>query len=453
MASLQNAQIDQSYQGLIKTTDNAVIGATEKVITDGEGNASTLSLGTTSASFTGDLDLTNATVTGLPGAGAGLVAGTGADSMVSAASLTTTPAIASGTDSIALGDDAQATQLNSIAIGPNSGATAQRAVALGWSTTASVTDAIAIGPRATATADAAIAIGGDFSNLSATTASATNAIAIGNNAKATAIGAVGLGAGVTAAIIDTVSVKALEVQTDSTPTAGGIIMSDAGGTDRRINIDATGALQIDSTPVGGGGSGGTEFSSAYRNDIYSATMGGYPSNTFAKHMQPIVGRPSMNGSIDQSNNSTLFVRCYGDVGSIMSTIVVPLYAGSTTDVVVEWYSADSTTGMPGTRVYTETFAEATGADGFYEFNLTTPQVMNGIGDWWVGCRTSNDRKLAQISGDAAIHSMASWGGYGGAIGGFTPINTLYYNTAPAPATIPTSYAWSGRDELTMYFWK
>lgn len=69
MATLTSNQIDLTYQGLIKTDDNAALGVTEKVITDGVGTASTLKLGTGSASFTGDLNLTDATVIGLPSGG------------------------------------------------------------------------------------------------------------------------------------------------------------------------------------------------------------------------------------------------------------------------------------------------------------------------------------------------------------------------------------------------
>lgn len=65
MATLFNTKISDTYEGLIKTSDNGVIGAVEKNLTDGLGNASTLSIGTSSASFTGTLDLTNATVVGL----------------------------------------------------------------------------------------------------------------------------------------------------------------------------------------------------------------------------------------------------------------------------------------------------------------------------------------------------------------------------------------------------
>ncbi len=70
MATLFNTKISDTYEGLIKTSDNAAIGAVEKNLTDGVGNASTLSIGTGSASFTGTLDLTNATVVGFSGGGA-----------------------------------------------------------------------------------------------------------------------------------------------------------------------------------------------------------------------------------------------------------------------------------------------------------------------------------------------------------------------------------------------
>ena len=66
MATLFNTKISDTYEGLIKTSDNGAIGAVEKNLTDGLGNASTLSIGTSTASFTGTLDLTNATVVGLP---------------------------------------------------------------------------------------------------------------------------------------------------------------------------------------------------------------------------------------------------------------------------------------------------------------------------------------------------------------------------------------------------
>jgi hypothetical protein len=78
MATLFDKQIDLTYQGLIKTTDNSSLGAVEKAITDGIGTLSTLKLGNASASFTGTLDLTGATVTGLPPGGvSSIIAGSG----------------------------------------------------------------------------------------------------------------------------------------------------------------------------------------------------------------------------------------------------------------------------------------------------------------------------------------------------------------------------------------
>jgi hypothetical protein len=46
MASLTGTKIKDTYDGLLKTTDNGVLGASEKLITDGLGNSSGLYLGT-----------------------------------------------------------------------------------------------------------------------------------------------------------------------------------------------------------------------------------------------------------------------------------------------------------------------------------------------------------------------------------------------------------------------
>ena len=45
MATLTGNSISTSYQGLIKTDDNAAIGATEKRVTDGLGNATNITVG------------------------------------------------------------------------------------------------------------------------------------------------------------------------------------------------------------------------------------------------------------------------------------------------------------------------------------------------------------------------------------------------------------------------
>ena len=62
MATLTNTKIKDTYDGLLKTTDNDVIGTTEKVITDGLGNASILSIGTQSASFSEDIEINGHTI-------------------------------------------------------------------------------------------------------------------------------------------------------------------------------------------------------------------------------------------------------------------------------------------------------------------------------------------------------------------------------------------------------
>ena len=55
MATLTNTKIKDTYPALLKATDNGELSATEKVITDGVGNNSTLSLGTDSATVAGTL--------------------------------------------------------------------------------------------------------------------------------------------------------------------------------------------------------------------------------------------------------------------------------------------------------------------------------------------------------------------------------------------------------------
>ena len=151
--------------------------------------------------------------------------------------------------SIAIGNEAIAPQDEGIAIGYRADAAGGTSIAIGKNADTSAAWAIAIGETANVTAGGfrtgGIAIGANVG------VSAIDGVAIGNESDATAAGAVALGHNVQATIAETTSVSALEVQTDSTPTAGGIIMSDAGGTDRRLNITSTGGLQIDSAPVTG----------------------------------------------------------------------------------------------------------------------------------------------------------------------------------------------------------
>ena len=219
----------------------------------------------------GVVTLTNASelaIDGTPigggGGAAGLESGTGTDSMQSAASLSTNPANAAGTASIAIGDGADATRNQSISIGDGAtiNTSGASSIAIGTSSRVDNDESVSIGKNASSHYQG-IALGinskaGTTSNKGNNIAIGSGAVAdtidanvaIGQNAQAHKPGSVALGNNVVTGYDNTVSIKALETQTDSTPTAGGIIMSDAGGTDRRINIDASGNLQVDSTPVG-----------------------------------------------------------------------------------------------------------------------------------------------------------------------------------------------------------
>ena len=381
MATLTGQSIDTSYQGLLKTTDNGAITATAKALTDGLGNATNIEISNTATNFvSGTVDFTGSTVSGLPGGAAGLENGTGADSLQSAAALTTNAADAAAATTIALGDGASASSASNIAIGENANASgadnfARSNIAIGKNSTASDERCIAIGLNVNATGARGIAIGEDslasgggsvaigqnadatntntvsigtgaladlsggiaighqagyltgtgtnsvclgkysgFSNNNTTvnvgysatgkaehsvcvgynarvestsstgmiaigqaansvatsdqgpgaivigqnaqidgtggTVTITNGIALGKDSIVSAAGAVAIGGGVTASTADTVSMKALEMQTNSTPTAGGIIMSDAGGTDRRLNVTSEGNLQLGTEIVG-----------------------------------------------------------------------------------------------------------------------------------------------------------------------------------------------------------
>ena len=87
MASLTGNAINTSYQGILKTLDNAAINGVNRVISDGLGNALPLEASTTTIKFTGNADFTSATVTGI--SAGNLVNGTGADSLKNVDSLVT----------------------------------------------------------------------------------------------------------------------------------------------------------------------------------------------------------------------------------------------------------------------------------------------------------------------------------------------------------------------------
>jgi len=163
MATLQGQQINNTYPGLIKTNDEAAVDGTLKNLQDGAGNDLPIQVSSTEVNFTGTVsgvpagpqgpqgpegpqgiegpqgpegpqgagqvvsvvagtnvtvdatDPANPIVSATGGGGAaGLVSGTGSDSMVSAATLTSLPAQAAGTNDIAIGDGAIAGDPNNI---------------------------------------------------------------------------------------------------------------------------------------------------------------------------------------------------------------------------------------------------------------------------------------------------------------------------------------------------
>jgi len=325
MATLTGQQIDLSYQGLLKTSDNAALSATAKGIQDGTGGATNIEMSNTATNFvSGTVDFTGSTVSGLPSSAAGLESGTGTDSMQSAAALTSTAADASGTNSIALGEGATASAEGSVAIGESTiadgldcvaigrgansnsesiaigdGSTnaVQRSVAIGRSATANqngiaignhaentgvrsismascalntqtnaANDSVMIvpgsyGTRVNAAADGSITIGGANTDLTRQTANAANGIAIGFDTISDASGAVALGEGVTASTADTVSVKALETQTD-----GGVQIKGDGTNAGKLKLyceDASGAHNV--TLEGPAHAGGATYSLKFPN--------------------------------------------------------------------------------------------------------------------------------------------------------------------------------------------
>lgn len=261
MATLTGNQIDQSYLGLLKTTDNAAISATSKVLTDGAGNALTVSASTVGMEFTGTIDFTGATVLGAGGA-AGLVAGTGSDSMQSAASLTLNPASAQSPRDIALGDGCftsggsdnifiggggqasdgsigigrAAVAINtSIALHDSARATGSRCISIGRATDVSGNQAIGLsGEGGTISGQQAVGVGSGCS------ISGDNSGGFGYQTATSATGAFAIGNGVNAQKANTTSVQELEIQT----VGGGMILYSPNGTEYKVTVSDAGALVI-----------------------------------------------------------------------------------------------------------------------------------------------------------------------------------------------------------------
>lgn len=237
MASLENQPIDATYEGLLKTEDNAAITTVLKPLTDGDGNLLPVSVSTLGMTYTGIQDFTGATVTGAGGA-AGLVAGTVADSIKSAATLTTIAAVATATNTIAIGNGADATQVKNICIGTgNAGSPnmiiigdatgpsfSQNAIAIGNNMATDLAfrgDSISIGSNVYPSQFGVFIGNGAKHNLGGSVrcvAIGDNAqtgsekgISLGANTNSTASNAVALGADITAATANTVTIKRLQM--------------------------------------------------------------------------------------------------------------------------------------------------------------------------------------------------------------------------------------------------
>ena len=300
MATLTNQQINLTYPGLIKFEDNGPLTGTAKGLTDGVGNAINMQVLTGQINFnSGIIDFTGATVQGL--AAGGLIAGSGPDSMASAAFLSPNPANASGSGAIAIGNAANATNTDTVSIGNFGTASSGNGVRIGSNNNCTNDGLISIGNRGTVSGNISVGIGfeasvsgassifmattsqsfgnvsgggsialipGNFaSNLSVAGAivigssssnkvrvASENGIAIGKSSESTggnavAIGvdtlasgsnAVALGAGVEATRTNTVSMNGLEVK----DAALGMILFSPNGTAYRVTVSDAGALVV-----------------------------------------------------------------------------------------------------------------------------------------------------------------------------------------------------------------
>ena len=255
MATLAGNAINTSYQGLLKTTDNAAVGATAKAVTDGSGNAINLEIGTSDINFTGGtVDFSGASVVNLSGYTPGLVPGTsGNDSMQSAAFLTPVlgAASATGNYSVAIGTGNQAPGQQNSALGPIcriQSASANNATAIGASATVYEAYGIQIGNNAaflravgmgwTSISQArGVSIGNDSDASESgvglgdnARSTALQAVAIGHDSLASAQNAVALGNGITASTADYTTTNnlqlanyaSLDFASDSAAATGGV---------------------------------------------------------------------------------------------------------------------------------------------------------------------------------------------------------------------------------------
>ena len=86
MSNLGDKKIQDTWPGVIKTSDEGAIGSTPKRLQDGTGQNLPLDVTTTQTRFYGNVDFTNATVSGISGGGGSGTSGTSGTSGLTGAS-------------------------------------------------------------------------------------------------------------------------------------------------------------------------------------------------------------------------------------------------------------------------------------------------------------------------------------------------------------------------------
>lgn len=195
MASLTGTQINNTYPGLLKFTDNLGVTGTPKDITDGLGGGLPMAVASDRINFTDTIDFSAATVLGLPGGAAGLVNGTGTNSLKNADDLVDTPAEATAANTVAIGAGAQAKAAGCVSIGHDSGGpgtTNWGSVSIGNNTSVSGFGAVCIGAgTAAVTGNSGIAIGdnatsgSDGAAIGRAASANSEAVAIGSGSQST----------------------------------------------------------------------------------------------------------------------------------------------------------------------------------------------------------------------------------------------------------------------------
>ena len=222
MSTLTGTKIKDTYPGLIKLDDNGAVQPTDlKTLTDGTGGTLPISVSQVETKFTSGslVDFTGTTVTGL--AGAGLIAGSFSNTMISAPSLTTTAASVTAPNAIALGDnargggyaganhaiaigtDAYSEGAECVTLGKNAWSQSNYCIALGTDSHARLTDAISIGRSSQAGDNQSIAIGYDAQTAAG---GGAGAIAIGQNANAGSAQSIAIGKNSTSSNEQTVAI-------------------------------------------------------------------------------------------------------------------------------------------------------------------------------------------------------------------------------------------------------